>query len=168
MKTFNRIEEATDYLNSESFSYPPEITYYEGKAVLKLFKLCSDESHRYRRISSSYGWASLKEVAVSGAKSYGLDAAGTLFNAARGNLFGSLKSYVSMMGKMGKSDPDIDDRLSAQNPDNGVYRQFERAYIYRQMFVYQYIKSAFPSQRARVASRRIGDEEGCVLFMYKL
>ena len=168
VRTFDRIEDATEWLNSESFAYPTEISSHHGRDVLKMFKLTPEGTARFRQMLKNYDRASWREVSKSAAKTYGPDAVNAFAHAIKGRVFSFLVSYVSLAEKVGNSDFGTEERLAKQDPNHDVYQKFERAFISRELFVYKYMKTSFPMRKARIANRKIEYSDDCALFLYRL
>ena len=165
---FDSIEEATAYLNGPDFSYPSEITRFQGKDVLLIFKLSKSGSPRYKAISKGTLSASFKEHAVAVTKAAAGPTVKGISEAGKGNLFGMVKalfSTVNSISTVGQSE--VDKKLLSNN-SHAIYLAFEKAFQERQWVAFKHVESISPSRKVRPLSWFEREVDGQCYFMFKL
>jgi len=168
MKTFDRIEDMTEFFKEYPFVYPSETSYFDGKLVLTPCRLNPEESARFNTIKRAYGSASTKHILVGGIKESGVDAVEAVHKASKGNIFGAISSLLSMAGK--GRDRVVNDTISIadQNDDYKAYEEFEQAFITYCSAGYQHVKQNINPQKTGPVKRLIGKKEGYVMFMMRV
>lgn len=167
--TFERFEDAREWLDSEAFRYPGAVDQHNGKPVLKLFALTPAATLRYSRLEKQMSNMSWKDIAISAAKTQGASTIQTIAHAHKGNIFGMLQSAAKVWSNIGKYDEAaFEQKLADTSPELAALSAFEESYRQRQITAYPHLKAGLWPNQAGPAVRRQAEIEGQMVFMLGL
>jgi hypothetical protein len=116
---FDDIKDAFEFINEYDYSNLGNYGTYNGKKILLVFSFSRLFTPKVVKIRSRYlnkaTYGAISEVV----KSQALDAASAMFNASKGNIFGTLKSLFKMGTSKYQSEEEWLD--SIRNSDEEVY-----------------------------------------------
>ena len=141
-KEFRSIRSATAWLTSDDFEYPTKVSTVDGRKGVIVFRLSPAETSKYLPLSRRLRNKSIKDAFFSVVKESGLDAASTLYNIKKGNLFGALKSGASLFKGLW-TPPDEkawESSLAARDPELYEVHLLQERFRILALFSYRHVK----------------------------